>query len=450
MKHPFVFSSFGRNLSGPSNRRSVSAALLAALLALAVPGSAQTVVGSDRSVADDGAAKSAPRVFVKSSLALPDLAREIEFVRLVADEFEAQVLVEITSIATPSGEDFTVAFTGRKDFEGLNNILKYLAAADFKPDAVRKSLIHTVKLGLLRYVLRTPVASRIGLAFQDQVKPTAVTDPWNFWVFSLGVDGFLQGEKSYQSQMWFGNLSAQRVTPDWKIRTGLGMNWQKSTFSIEDYDYESTMNSRSFSGMVVRSLGEHWSVGGFLKVESSTFNNLKMTVQVTPAIEFDLFPYSESTQKQLRFLYTVGPKFGWYQEETIYDKMKETLWGQALSATLDLKQAWGTLSATLEGSHYFHDLSKNRVSLNAEVSLRVFKGLNFNIDGGGSRIHDQLALPKGGATLEEVLLQRRQLATTFNYFFSVGLSLSFGSINSNVVNPRFGSGSEGTSIQIGN
>ena len=76
--------------------------------------------------------------------------------------------------------------------------------------------------------------------------------------------------------------------------------------------------------------------------------------------------------------------------------------------------------------------------------------MNFNIDGSGARIHDQLALPKGGATLEEILLQRRQLATTYNYYVSVGLSFSFGSTNSNVVNPRFGSSSGGTSIQISN
>jgi len=247
--------------------------------------------------------------------------------------------------------------------------------------------------------------------------------------------------------MWFGNFSAARVTPDWKIRMSVGMNSQKNVFTVEDYNYTSTMNSRNFNGLLVRSLGEHWSIGGFLAVLSSTFNNLKLSVQASPAIEYDVFPYSESTQKQLRFLYSVGPKFGWYHEETIYDKMKETLWGQSLAATLELKRDWGTLSATLEGSHYFHDLSKNRISLQSGVSLRIFKGLNFNIDGGGSRIHDQLALTKGGATFEEVLLQRRQLATTYDYFFSAGLSLSFGSINSNVVNPRFGSGS-GMSMSV--
>ena len=64
----------------------------------------------------------------------------------------------------------------------------------------------------------------------------------------------------------------------------------------------------------------------------------------------------------------------------------------------------------------------------------------------GSRIRDQLNLAKGGATLEEVLLRRKQLATSYYYYFSVGLRFSFGSVRSNVVNPRFGTG--GSSISI--
>ena len=53
-------------------------------------------------------------------------------------------------------------------------------------------------------------------------------------------------------------------------------------------------------------------------------------------------------------------------------------------------------------------------------------------------IHDQINLRKGTATLDELLLRRRELASNFSYSFQVGLSYSFGSIFSNVVNPRFG------------
>jgi len=42
-----------------------------------------------------------------------------------------------------------------------------------------------------------------------------------------------------------------------------------------------------------------------------------------------------------------------------------------------------------------------------------------------------------GASLEEILLRRRELETSYYYYFSIGLSYTFGSIYNNVVNPRF-------------
>ena len=92
----------------------------------------------------------------------------------------------------------------------------------------------------------------------------------------------------------------------------------------------------------------------------------------------------------------------------------------------------------LEGSHYFHDLSKHRVRLVGEFVLRVFRGLSLDFVGSVTRIRDQLALPMGGASAEEILLRRRELATSYRYNGSLRLSYTFGSIYSNVVNPRFG------------
>jgi hypothetical protein len=72
------------------------------------------------------------------------------------------------------------------------------------------------------------------------------------------------------------------------------------------------------------------------------------------------------------------------------------------------------------------------------INLRLFEGFSFDIHGNVSMIHDQLSLPKEGATEEEILLEQRQLATQYDYFLSLGLRYTFGSIYTNVVNPRFG------------
>jgi len=119
-------------------------------------------------------------------------------------------------------------------------------------------------------------------------------------------------------------------------------------------------------------------------------------------------------------------------------KYTKILFDESLSSTFELKEKWGSASITLEGSHYFHDLSKNRLRFHSDLTFRLFEGFSLLLHGNISRIHDQLSLPKEGATEDEILLHQRQLATQYDYFASVGLRYTFGSIYSNVVNPRFG------------
>jgi hypothetical protein len=416
--------------------KKISATAFAALgvvLLLARPGLGQT---------PDGVKKNAPRVYIDSPTVPPGpLQAEIGFVSFVGSIAEAQVIVRISARGTSTGTEYELALTGQNEFAGMNDTLKVTPDIGEKTEDLQKDLVRTLKLSLMRYITKTEIASRVSVSFLDQVKPTAVVDPWNFWVFSLNVDAFLSGQETYQSQYWMGSVSANRVTPQWKIRTSLNANWNKSVYSVEDFNYSSTYETESFSGEVVRSISDHWSVGAFVDTSSSTYSNIKLGFTLAPAIEYDIFTYSESTKRQLRILYRVGATAVRYREMTIYDKMRETLWSESLSAALELKQPWGTISTTLTGFHYFHDFSKNRMTLNGEISLRVFKGFNFNISGGGSRIHDQLSIAKGEASIEDVLLRRRQLGTSYSYYFSAGISFTFGSINSNVVNPRFSSGS---------
>jgi hypothetical protein len=81
----------------------------------------------------------------------------------------------------------------------------------------------------------------------------------------------------------------------------------------------------------------------------------------------------------------------------------------------------------------------------------LLKGLSLSLYGGYSKINNQLSLRREGASLEEVLTQRRQLETSYNYWGGFGISFSFGSIYNNIVNPRFGSiNGGGMTIMISN
>jgi hypothetical protein len=74
------------------------------------------------------------------------------------------------------------------------------------------------------------------------------------------------------------------------------------------------------------------------------------------------------------------------------------------------------------------------------MNVRLFKGFSVNLFGEFSRTRDQVYLPRGEASTEEILLRQRQLLTGYQYSFEFGFSYTFGSIFNNIVNPRFGGG----------
>jgi hypothetical protein len=293
-------------------------------------------------------------------------------------------------------------------------------------------------MGLMPYVAQTPLAEYCSISMRRVLLPTEVTDPWNFWVFGLSLGGRFEGESRRKTSSINANLSAARVTPEIKIRLGFNANFDERKYIYSDKTIISTMESENFSGLIVKSLNEHWSVGAYLNMSSSVYNNIKFSFNPAPAIEFNVFPYSESTRRELRFMYRVGLNAVKYREETIYFKMSENLWSESLSATLELKEPWGSWEASIYGSHYFHDFSKNRLRISSQLYFRIFKGLGLSLNGRYERVRDQLSLRRGEASLEEVLLRRTQLATTYEYSLFISINYTFGSIFSNVVNPRFG------------
>lgn len=381
----------------------------------------------------------APKVFIDCNRCDTDYIRtEITFVNYVRDSKDAQVHVLITTQSTgSSGIEYSLMFNGQKDLVGVDNKLKYVSQNTDTADEIRKGLVRTLKIGLVPYAARTPVADMISVSFQDDIKPAATKDKWDYWVFNLGGRGYINGEKMSRYYSINGSFSANRVTPEFKFRSSYSANKSKDQFFFNSGTFTSTSKSHNFNLLAVKSISDHWSVGGGLSANSSTYSNIKLAINPAPALEYNYFPYSESTQRQLRFLWKPGFYSYRYDKETIYNKTSEKLWGQSLTIAFEMKEKWGNISTSLRAFHFFNDLQKNHLRLNTEMSIRIFKGLSFNIYGGFSRIRDQLSLPKGDASLEEVLLQRTQLATGYSYFGSIGLSYTFGSKFSNVVNPRF-------------
>ena len=384
--------------------------------------------------------KAAPKVFIDCRRCDRDYIRtEITFVNYVRDRQDADVHVLITTQRTGSGgQEYAMDFIGQRDYSSIRHTLKYVSNRTDVRDEVRKGYVEVLKRGLFPFVMNSPIAEHISILFKEKLEPTAVEDKWNFWIFNVGLRGSVSGEESRSERSIRGNISANRVTPEMKLRMSVSGEFEEDTFDINGDTIVSTSSEKDIDGMYVKSFGDHWSAGGWTELESSTYSNYDLKFNLAPAIEYNFFPYYESTRRRLRVLYRLNYYYNNYIEETIYEKTSESLWGQSLDVTLEVKQPWGNATISVDGSHYFHDASKNRVSLWGHMSIRLVRGLNLDIFGSYSRIHDQLNLPKGDASLDEILLRRRELATDYDYRISIGLSYTFGSVYSNVVNPRFG------------
>jgi hypothetical protein len=370
---------------------------------------------------------------------------EVTFVDYVRDRAEADVHVIVTSSETGSGgREYTAAFIGAGPFAGTDHSLKAVTTSSDPEDVVRRQVTTMLRIGLLNYVARGGVPQRLSVDVEVELDPAkaataAGQDRWNKWVFSVQGSVSMQAEESNSQTEWGGSLSADRITPDWKTTLGLEVDNETEHFDLDEEDpVRVERRERDFSWLVVKGLGEHWSIGAEGGIESSTFNNTALSIRAAPAVEFNVFPYSAYTRRQLRVQYAVGAERVRYYEETLFGETEEVLPQHMFSVTFDQRERWGTVEASVEAFQYLHDLEKSRLEADGEVSWRLARGFSVSAQGRASRIQDQLSLPRRGATQEEILLRLRELQSGYEYDFSLSLTYTFGSIFSSIVNPRFG------------
>jgi hypothetical protein len=189
--------------------------------------------------------------------------------------------------------------------------------------------------------------------------------------------------------------------------------------------------------MNVWSIGPHWSAGGISSATTGTFRNLDLAARIAPALEYSLFPYSESTRRQLTVLYSVGANIYDYKERTVYFQTSEVRPDHSLLISYDFTQPWGSANASVSGQQYLHDTKLYGASAFGSANIRLFRGLQLNFFAEAATIYNQIYVQAGGATDEEILLNRRQLQTPYRFFGDISLSYTFGSIRNNIVNPRF-------------
>ncbi|MEA1886787.1 MAG: hypothetical protein U9N72_06235 [Bacteroidota bacterium] len=390
----------------------------------------------------DSLRQNAVRVFIDCFRCDMDyIRREIPYVNYVRDVKEAEVYVLRTTQRTGSGgTEYTFTFIGQKQFEGMNDTLVYHSDPDETQDRTREGTTKILSMGLMRYVARTPLFEEIEINHLGVSEEDEVIDKWDYWVFELEFDPEFELEESLKSINWDNSISASRITHAMKYEFDADMRFRETKYTYEDTTYVRNRNSWSVDNLLVGSISENWSAGVRADLSSSTYRNLHSSVEIIPSVEYNIFPYSESTRRQLRMLYGLGYTYNDYIDTTIYEKTKEHLLEQSLDIAYQVHEKWGKVNISLQASTYLHDLSMNMIELDAYVSIRIIKGLSLSIRGSVARINNQISLPKGDLDEAEILLELQELRTAYNLDGGIGFTYTFGSIYNNIVNPRFGSG----------
>jgi len=386
-----------------------------------------------------------PRVYIDCDRCdYNHIRREITLVRYVRDPKQADIHVFVTDEETGSGGDeYEFSFLGRRAFQGFDYTLTFTADRNATSDEVREEMNRILEMGLAPYLMQTSVGENLSLRYPetggDSDPVRADADPWNHWVFEVYGGSIEISHETNQSDFdsrW--GFYADRVTETWKTRLRPYFNFSFVHIEQEDGESVTSRNHRhGFDSYAIRSVNQHWSLGLFADYITREDRNLRHRVRLNPGVEYSVFPYREATRRALTFVYQLGVTEVDYYEETIFLKTADRLVNQRLEATMSLEQPWGGLEAGVTGSHYFHDLSFYRAEVYGTATVRVVEGLSLNVSGSFEMIQDQLSLPRGDTTVEDVLLDQRELATDFSITGSVALSYTFGSEFADVVNTRF-------------
>jgi len=385
------------------------------------------------------------------------IVTDINFVNWMRDRFDADVQILVSGLTNGGGgSENTITFIGRRKFEGMADTLVLNTLPNDADDRIRRELARTFKLGLARYVAKSPIASRIQLAYiapfgqQQQVSAANLKDRWNLWTYTTNFNSFIRAEELQRSINGSLSLAANRATEKWKLNFSVSGNVNAQQFKIgatatrPAFTVKNEQRTYNANSLVVRTLSSHWSAGLKLGAGYSDFLNQDLAVRAQPAVEYNVFPWSEQTRRQLTFLYNVGPNVYDYQRTTVYNRDRETRFSQQATASYVARQSWGSSNVSLDWLNYLHDFNRHALTLSGNVDLRIGRGFSLNLGGSAARINDQIYLPRAGNTEEEILLQRQALQTGFRITTNIGIRYTFGSIYNTIVNQRFGSlGSSG-------
>src|SRR6185436_8558529 len=332
------------------------------------------------------------RVFLDCNDCDEDYVRkEVTFVDYVRNREDADVHVLVTTQDTGGGgEQWTLKFIGLGGRQGQDQTLLYNSPQTATDDEERAGFVAVFKLGLVRYAATSVIAGRLKVTYdagkEAEQKAEQARVRWNYWVYRIGGGGDVNGEEQQNGRSIRGFFQANRTTDDWRVSFEGNGRYSDSEFLLDEDEEEGggrTMFLRvsrnlQATGIVVKSLTQHWSLGLMGSAESQTFRNYVLRTRIAPGIEYNYFPYSESTRRMLTLQYTVGHDYHRYRETTIFGKDQEQLLDQRAEVGLSMRQPWGTANAEFNFTQFLTQPSKYSLGVDGFAEVRIFKGFSVN------------------------------------------------------------------------
>ncbi|MCU0356902.1 MAG: hypothetical protein MUE95_04930 [Cyclobacteriaceae bacterium] len=372
---------------------------------------------------------------------------EINIVDFVVDRMAADVHALVTSQTQGNGGDqYQIIFYGQKRFSSMRDTLRFSVPPVTTEVEVRERLVNHLKFGLVPFIAKTDMINymSIGMRRPDSTMNRTVDerDSWNYWVFRVGANGNMSLDQNYLNTNLNSSLSANRTTEETRAEFRLSTGRNRAVYKYEDENgveqsFTVINTSYNLNHTLVLAINDHWSYGYYLFLRNSTFSNFQNSVRLIPAMEYNIFPYKEVNNKYLAFGYGIELTHNNYYEETLYNKMEESLLGHSARLVSRFNQKWGSLNGSIYYNNFWHDWSLYSIELNLEADVRVTGNLSFYVYAFGGVTRNQVFIPKGSASPEDVLTRRRQLASNYNFGMWFGINYRFGSMLNNFVNPRF-------------
>ena len=364
------------------------------------------------------------------------LKQETSFLEYVRDQDLADIEIFIRDERNPTGSrSFEIKIDGNNEYEEISSSSIAVGYSNDTSSTLRDKLLNKLKLALVPFLDLANYNLNINVdpSFKDL---TVFDDKWKNWVFELSGSYNNDKEESRQTNRYEIEFEIDKLSEDWRIGAEIRRNESNRKFFSNDNTYKSNRKTTSLNGRVVRSITDHFSAGLFFGVFQNTYENIDLNRYIAPAIEYSFYPYKDVLSKEITLAYRIGTGKRNYIEKTIYGYEKQKLSSQTLSLNIRFRQKWGNISSYLNATQFLNDGTKKRFSLRSNLDIRIYEGLAVRFSGNINLIREQYSLAAGNTSIEDLLLQQREIATDYRTNFSIGLSYTFGSIYNSIINTR--------------